>query len=169
LEELVDLRSTDEEFKYEPHTINIRSLENRKPDFVNICPNGKIPAITDPYGPGGKPVTVWESGSCLLYLAEKYHELIPMDPIEKTETISWLFWASTGISIQAKAFGFYYKYCSHKVPYALSSHLKECQRQLEVLETQLKKHNKHWIMGGNITNICKFHSIRYYDEFAYYR
>jgi GST-like protein len=100
LEELVQLRGMKEDFKYEPHTINIRAAENYRLDFLNICPNGKIPAMIDPKGPGGNPVHLWESGSCLLYLAEKYEELIPIDPLGRLETINWLFWASTGLSVQ---------------------------------------------------------------------
>ena len=92
-------------------------------------------------------MTLFESGAILLYLAEKYNELLG-DPLLKANTISWLFWASTGLSIQVKAFGFYYKYCPHKVPYALTRHAKEVRRLLEVLETQFKSHGKHFITGG---------------------
>lgn len=123
-------------------------MENHKPDFLQFNPNGKIPALRDPHGPHGVPITVWESGSILLYLAEKYNELLPEDPRLKTETTNWLFWASTGLSVQVKAFGFYYKYCPHKVPYALTRHAKEVHRLLGVLETQFKSHNKHFIIGG---------------------
>lgn len=123
-------------------------MENRKPDFIGLNPNGKIPVIRDPHGPSGDPVTVWESGSILLYLAEKYNELLPADPVLRTHATNWLFWASTGLSVQTKAFGFYYKYCPHKVPYALSRHMKEVHRLLGVLETQFKGHGKHFIIGG---------------------
>ena len=58
LEELVDLRATTEDFKYEPHTVNIRAMENRKPEFMALNPNGKIPALYDPHGPHGAPVNI---------------------------------------------------------------------------------------------------------------
>jgi GST-like protein len=151
LEELSDLRSLKEDFKYEPHTVHIRALENRRPEFLELCPNGKIPALRDPSGPNGEEVTVWESGSIILYLAEKYNELIPVDPVKRIETINWLFWASTGLSQNAKAFGFYYKYCPHKISYTQNRHMKECARLLEVLENQFKKHGKNWVVGDAYT------------------
>ena len=84
----------------------------------------------------------------MLYLADKYKELIPTDPVQRIECMNWLFWASTGLSTQVKSFGFYYKYCSHKLPYCIARHQKEVTRLLEVMETQLKSHGKHWILGG---------------------
>ena len=148
LEELSSLRSLEKDFRYEPHTVHIRGAENHKPEYKSICPNEKIPALKDPKGPNGTEIVLWESGSILLYLAEKYKELLPADPVQRYECINWLFWASTGLSTQVKSFGFYYKYCTHKMEYCIHRHQKEVSRLLEVLETQFKKHNKHFIMGG---------------------
>lgn len=149
LEELVTLRSTKEDFNYEPHTVDIRRGESRKGDFTELNPNGKIPVICDPHGPDGRPVTVFESGAILLYLAEKYHELLPRDdPVLRTQAINWLFWASSSLSTKAKTFGFYYKYCVHSVPYCTARYAKECDRLLTVLEGQLRSHGKHFIVGG---------------------
>jgi len=152
LEELVFLRSTKEDFNYEPHTIDLRRAESRKGSFLEINPNGKIPAIHDPHGPGGRPVTVWESGAILLYLAEKYNELLPTDdPLLRVETIKWLFWGSTAVSSQIKAFGFYFKYCTHKMPYCVSRYAKECDRLLTVLENRFQQHGKHYVVGDEFT------------------
>ena len=148
LEEIHDLRSTKEDFAYEPHTINIRMGENRREWFQNISPSSKIPAIIDPKGPGGKEVCVFESGSILLYLADKYHELLPHDGSNyRVEALNWLFWGSSAISSQFKLFGFYYKYCPHDLPYCVARYAKEAHRLLSVLEKQLE-HGLNWIIGG---------------------
>src|SRR5215470_829673 len=68
---------------YEPHTVNIGQNESRTPEFVSLNPNGKIPAIIDPDGPGGRPIGLFESGAILLYLAEKTGKLLPADPIRR--------------------------------------------------------------------------------------
>src|SRR5919205_675693 len=76
---------------YEPHTINIGNDEQKTPEFLSLNPNGKIPAIIDPDGPGGKPLGLFESGAILLYLAKKSGQLLPTDPALRYETIQWVF------------------------------------------------------------------------------
>jgi GST-like protein len=148
LEEIRHLRSIKEDFNYEPHIVNLRMGETRQEKYRQFTPTGKIPVICDPHGPNGKPHTIFESGAILLYLAEKYHELIPeMDPGLRIDTIKWLFWGSTAVSSQFKLFGFYYKYCTHDLPYCQNRYAKECNRLLEVLERQLE-HGKDWVVGG---------------------
>lgn len=151
LEEIKLLRSTTEEFDYEPHTINIRSGESRCDEFSKISPTGKIPAICDPHGADGKHLHIFESGAILLYLAEKYHELLSdTDLALRSDAIKWLFWGSSAISSQIKLFGFYYKYCPHNIPYCIGRYAKECNRLLGVLEYQLQ-HGKDWVIGDMYT------------------
>ena len=129
--------------------MDLKGRETRIGAYTKIAPHGKIPAIVDPYGPGDKPICVWESGAILLYLAEKYEELIPChDPALRIETIKWLFWGSTSLNAQIKAFGFYYKYCHHSLPYCQERYAKEVRRLLAVLDNQLATHGKHWVVGG---------------------
>lgn len=152
LEEIVALRRlAGDGFDYEPHTVNIRAHESRDKDFMSFNPNGKIPMIIDPHGPNGNRTVVFESGAILMYLSDKFHELSPTDPQLKTETIKWLFWGSTGFSSQCKHFGFYYKYCHHKLPYCVERYSTECCRLLSVLEVQLSSHGKHWVTGDFYT------------------
>jgi GST-like protein len=94
-----------------------------------------------------------ESGSILLYLAEKYNELIPPenDTKNRVQCINWLLWASSGLSVQCKLFGFYYKYCPHRLPYCITRYENEVRRLLGVLETQLAKHQKHWVLGDQFS------------------
>ena len=115
-------------------------------------------------------MTVFESGAILLYLAEKYNALIPfMNPLVRVETIKWLFWGSTSVSTKFKIFGFYFKYCPHKMPYCLSRYTKECQRLLNVLEEHLASHGMHWVVGGTVCQANLTLSIIYYTSWLHNR
>jgi GSH-dependent disulfide-bond oxidoreductase len=147
LEELADLRKLTDDFKYEPHTIDIRHNESRELlPFLQLNPNGKIPAIVDPNGKGGR-ASVFESGACLIYLAENYDGLLPSSGPERYNVMKWMFWGSTGVSSQIKMFGFYYCYCKHELPYCINRYARECKRLLQVLDEQLASHGKHWVVG----------------------
>ncbi|TIM20977.1 MAG: glutathione S-transferase, partial [Mesorhizobium sp.] len=76
---------------YEAHAVNIGKDESWTPEFLSLNPNGKIPAMIDPDGPGGKPIGLFESGAILLYLTDKTGKLIPADPVRRYETIQWVF------------------------------------------------------------------------------
>lgn len=156
LEELVLLKQGDFEFNYEPHAVDIRHAENRTEHFTKLSPNQKIPVIVDPHaGNGQQSVSVFESGAILLYLAEKYDELLPHDCVQRTEVLKWLFWGSTGLSGAVKQFGFYYHYCQHSLPYCVARYKKEVTRLFHVLETQLS-HGRHFVTGGKNTFISYF-------------
>lgn len=161
LEELVALKGIDN-FDYEPHTVDIRHGENRSEEFARFNPNQKIPVLIDPNGGGSQgqhATTVFESGAILLYLAERYDELLPKDFTQRVEVIKWLFWGSTAISSKMKLFGFYYKHCPHSMPYCVARYTKECNRLFQVLERQLG-HRKHWITGGTYCCISALHCCR---------
>src|SRR3990167_6896708 len=95
--------------KYDAWLINIMQGDQFTSGFVEINPNSKIPALVDKEGPGGKPIRVFESGSILLYLAEKYGKLLPKDPAAKVEAITWLFF-QVGAGPYFGQFGHFYKY-----------------------------------------------------------
>lgn len=82
---------------YDVKIIDIRKDEQFTEEFKKVNPNSKIPAIIDPDGPNGKEIRVFESGSILLYLAEKTGKLIPKDPVKRVETLNWLFWQMAGV------------------------------------------------------------------------
>src|SRR5581483_10143280 len=82
---------------YEPHLIDIGKNETWTPEYLSLNPNGKIPAIIDPDGPGGKPLALFESGAILLYLADKTGQFISADPNTRYETIQWLMWQMGGV------------------------------------------------------------------------
>ncbi|MBW8304932.1 MAG: glutathione S-transferase, partial [Brevundimonas sp.] len=95
---------------YEPHFVDIGKDETWKPEFLSLNPNGKIPAILDPDGPGGAPLALFESGAILIYLAEKTGQLIPADPAARYETIQWVMWQMGGLGPMFGQIGFFHKF-----------------------------------------------------------
>ena len=81
---------------YSVHKVDISKGEQHKPEFLKISPNNRIPAIVDPDGPGGKPISVFESGAILIYLADKTAKFLPKDPVAKYRTYEWLMWQMGG-------------------------------------------------------------------------
>jgi GST-like protein len=136
---------------YEPHTINIGANETRTEEFLSLNPNGKIPAIIDPDGPGGKPLGLFESGAILLYLAEKTGKLIPKDPAGRYETIEWVFFQMASIGPIFGQVGFFHKFAGREYEdkRPLKRYADESKRLLGVIETRLA--GRHWIMGDDYT------------------
>jgi GST-like protein len=136
---------------YEAHGVNIGQNESWTPEFLSLNPNGKIPAIIDPDGPGGKPLGLFESGAILLYLAEKTHKLIPPDPAGRYETIEWVFFQMAGIGPMFGQVGYFYKFAGREIAdkRPLERYVTESKRLLGVLETRLADRN--WIMGEDYT------------------
>ena len=95
---------------YEAHAVDITKNDLWTPEFLALNPNGKIPAIVDPDGPGGKPLGLFELGAILLYLAEKTGALIPADPARRYETIEWVFFQMAAIGPIFGQVGYFYKF-----------------------------------------------------------
>ena len=136
---------------YEPHTIDIGKNETWTPEFLALNPNGKIPAIVDPDGPGGKPFGLFESGAILLYLAEKTGKLLPTDPAERYETLAWVFFQMAAIGPMFGQVGFFHKFAGREYEdkRPLERYVAESKRLLGVLETRLA--DRDWIMGKDYT------------------
>ncbi|MBZ6074844.1 glutathione S-transferase N-terminal domain-containing protein [Microvirga puerhi] len=136
---------------YEPHTINIGQNETWTPEFLSLNPNGKIPAIIDPNGPGGKPLALFESGAILLYLAEKTGKLLPSDPALRYETIQWVFFQMAAVGPMFGQLGYFNKFAGREIEdkRPLERYRAESQRLLGVLETRLT--GRQWIMGDEYT------------------
>ena len=136
---------------YEPHTINIGADETWTPEFLALNPNGKIPAIIDPDGPGGRPLGLWESGAILLYLAEKAGKFLPQDPAGRIETIQWVFFQMAAIGPMFGQLGFFHKFAGREFEdkRPRERYVKESKRLLGVLESRLK--DRDWIMGDEYT------------------
>ncbi|MFN3230731.1 MAG: glutathione S-transferase N-terminal domain-containing protein [Alphaproteobacteria bacterium] len=128
--------------EYRCHEIDILRGDQLTPEFLAINPNNKQPAIIDTDGPGGTPITLWESCAILVYLAEKQGRFIPEGAAERAHMMKWLFFqASTQgpMSGQYAHFAFYAA-PEHQYPYAIDRYLNEMNRQLGVMDRYLENH-----------------------------
>ena len=133
LEELLALGHSGAE--YDAWLIRIGEGDQFSSGFVAVNPNSKIPALLD--NSTNKPVRVFESGSILLYLAEKFGALLPKDSAQKTEVMNWLFWQMGSAPYLGGGFGHFYAYAPEKLEYPINRFAMEAKRQLDVLERQL--------------------------------
>jgi len=133
LEELLALGHAGAE--YDAWLIRIQQGDQFGSGFVEVNPNSKIPALLD-YS-AEQPVRVFESGSILLYLAEKFGALLPQDNVGRTETLNWLFWQMGSAPYLGGGFGHFYQYAPVKIEYAIDRFSMEAKRQLDVLNRRL--------------------------------
>jgi GST-like protein len=132
---------------YEPHLVDIGKNESWTPEFLSLNPNGKIPAIVDPDGPGGKPLGLFESGAILVYLAEKTGKLMSSDPALRYETLQWVFFQMASIGPMFGQLGFFHKFAGKEIAdkRPLERYRDETKRLFGVLEGRLT--GRDWIMG----------------------
>ena len=121
--------------EYDAYLINIREGDQFGSGFVAINPNSKIPALVDYSTP--KPTRVFESGSILLYLADKFGAFAPKDPSDRAECLSWLFWQIGAAPYLGGGFGHFYAYAPYKMEYPIDRFTMEVKRQLDVLDKRL--------------------------------
>jgi len=137
--------------------VNIGKGEQFKPEFLRISPNNRIPAIVDhaPEG-GGAPVSVFESGAILLYLAEKTGQFIPSDLRGRVEVLQWLFWQMGGLGPMAGQNHHFSQYAPEKLPYAIDRYVNETARLYAVLNRRLA--NREFIAGStySIADIASY-------------
>jgi GST-like protein len=133
--------------EYDAWFINIGNGDQFGSGFVDVNPNSKIPALMD--RSGDTPIRVFESGSILLYLAEKFDAFLPKDTASRAECLSWLFWQMGSAPYLGGGFGHFYAYAPEKFEYPINRFTMEIKRQLDVLDRQLA-HNK-FISGDEYT------------------
>lgn len=120
--------------------VNIGKGEQMAPDFLAISPNNKIPAIVDPDGPGGAPISVFESGAILQYLGRKTGCLYPSDERARTAVDEWLFWQVGGLGPMLGQAHHFRIYAQDKIPYAIDRFTEEAKRLYGVLDRRLAAH-----------------------------
>ena len=123
--------------EYNAHPVNIGKGEQFEPDFLKISPNNRIPAITDSDGPDGKPISLFESGAILIYLADKTGQFLPTEPRAKYETLQWLMFQMGGVGPMFGQSNPFSHYAVDKIPYAIDRYVNECKRLYGVMDTRL--------------------------------
>ena len=136
---------------YDPHLVDFAKDDQHSPAFESLNPNGKIPAILDPDGPGGKPLALFESGAILLYLAEKTGKFLPSDPAARWQAIQWVIFQMGGVGPMFGQVGFFVKFAGKdfedKRP--RDRYVAEAKRILGVMDRVLA--DKTWFLGDDYT------------------
>lgn len=145
LEELLALGHSGAE--YDAWLIDINSGDQFGSGFIEVNPNSKIPALMD-YS-GENPIRLFESGSMMLYLAEKFNALIPADPVGRAQCLNWLFWQMGNTPYLGGGFGHFYVYAPVKIKYCIDRFTMEAKRQLDVLDRHLAHHT--YMCGDDYT------------------
>lgn len=129
------------ELSYELHPVNIGAGAQFEPEFLKISPNNRMPAIVDQApSDGGPPLSVFESGAILIYLADKTGLLLPKDLRGRTATLEWLTWQVAGLGPMAGQNHHFSRYAPEKLPYAIERYERETNRLYGVLERRLAQH-----------------------------
>lgn len=133
------------------HPVNIGTGDQFKPEFLKISPNNKIPALVDPEGPDGKPISLFESGAILLYLAAKTGKFLPKSDRQKFEVLQWLMFQMGGVGPMLGQAHHFRIYAPEKIEYAVNRYTNEAKRLYGVMNQQLGRHR---FMAGNSYSIA---------------
>jgi len=134
---------------YTVHAIDIGKGDQFKPEFLKISPNNKMPALVDRDGPGGKPISVFESGAILVYLADKTGRFLPREPHKYYDVLQWLMWQMGGFGPMLGQAHHFLQYAPEKIEYAMNRYRNEANRLYRVLETRLA--GREWVAAGEYT------------------
>lgn len=147
--------------EYDAWLIRIGEGDQFGSGFVEVNPNSKIPALVDHSTP--EPTRVFESGSILLYLAEKFAEFLPSDHVARTEVLNWLFWQMGSAPYLGGGFGHFYAYAPTSIEYAIDRFAMEAKRQLDVLDRRLAESR---YLGGEDYSIADIAAWPWYGQLA---
>lgn len=149
---------------YEVKYVNIGKGDQFKPDFLKIAPNNRMPAIIDPEGPGGEPISVFESGAILQYLGRKFGKFYPTDERKRVAVEEWLMWQMGGLGPMSGQAGHFRLYAPEKVQYGIDRYTNEVNRLYGVLNRQLE--GRDYIAGEY--SIADMASIGWVNAFKNY-
>jgi len=149
---------------WQVHPVNIGAGEQFAPEFLRISPNNKIPAIVDPQGPDGKPISLFESGAILIYLAAKFGKLMPRADRDKYEVLQWLMFQMGGAGPMLGQAHHFRIYAPEKVPYAIDRYTNEAKRLYGVMDRRLQQ--RPWLGGRSysIADIAVFPWLRSWEN-----
>jgi GST-like protein len=147
------------ELEYRVHAVDLGAGDQRRPEYLALNPNGKIPTIVDHDGPGEGPFTVFESGAILWYLAEKTGRLLPSSPRRRIETLQWLMWQVGGVGpMFGQALHFHHS-APERIDYAVERYARESERLVGVLEGRLA--DRDYLVGEyTVADISAFTWLR---------
>jgi GST-like protein len=134
---------------YRVHHIDIGAGDQFTPEFLAISPNNKIPAIVDAHGPDGKPISMFESGAILVYLASKVNKFLGQTDRDKFNTLQWLMWQMGGLGPMLGQAHHFRIYAPEKIDYAVDRYTNEAKRLYRVLDKQLSQHR--YLAGDEYT------------------
>ncbi len=145
---------------YRVHAINIRTGDQFQPEFLNISPNNKIPALVDPHGPDGQPISIFESGAMLIYLAAKTGKFMPKSDRAKYEMLQWLMFQMGGVGPMLGQAHHFRIYAPEKIEYGINRYTNEAKRLYGVMDKRLQ--SSPWIGGKSysIADIAIFPWLR---------
>lgn len=149
---------------YNVNYLNIGKGEQFEPDFLAISPNNRIPAIIDPEGSGGEPLTVFESGAILMYLGRKFKRFYPTDEKKRVAVEEWLMWQLSGLGPMSGQAVYFSAYASRKIPHAIDRYVKEVRRLYGVMNARLEK-REYLADNYSIADIASIGWISKYDAF----
>ncbi|GAC1526957.1 MAG: glutathione S-transferase N-terminal domain-containing protein [Ramlibacter sp.] len=149
---------------YQAHAVDIGAGEQFAPDFLTISPNNKIPALTDPDGPGGKPISLFESGAILIYLAAKTGKLMPRADREKYAVLQWLMFQMGSVGPMLGQAHHFRMYAPDKLPYAIDRYTNEARRLYGVIDRQLSKNRFIASRTYSIADIAIFPWLRSWEN-----
>ena len=149
---------------YRAHPVNIGKGDQFEPAFLKISPNNKIPAITDPEGPDGKPISLFESGAILVYLAGKTGKLLPADDRGRYAVLEWLMFQMASVGPMLGQTHHFRNYAPEKIAYAIDRYSNEARRIYGVIDKQLSTHQ--FIAGDSysIADIAIFPWLRSWEN-----
>ena len=149
---------------YKATPVNIGTGDQFKPEFLAISPNNKVPAITDPDGPDGKPISLFESGAILIYLAAKTGKFLPKTDRERYEVLQWVMFQMGGVGPMLGQAHHFRIYAPEKIPYAIDRYSNEAKRLYSVIDKRLSQSR---FLGGNdysIADIATFPWLRSWEN-----
>lgn len=150
---------------YRPRLIDINKGEQFAPEFLEISPNNRIPAIVDPDGPDGQPLAIFESGAILQYLGRKYSAFYPTNERKKADVDQWLFWQVGGLGPMSGQCFHFRKYATVKIQYGIDRYTQEVTRLYGVMERRLQ--DRQFLAGEySIADIACFPWVRQWKELA---
>jgi GST-like protein len=151
--------------EYELRSVDLGEREHKKPEYLAINPNGKIPAIVDHDGPGGEKVTIFESGAILLYLAEKSGRFLPETPADRWQAISWLMFQMAGLGPSLANAGYFLNRAPEPVPHAVERFVDEAERLYGVVDGRLAE--AEFFAGGySIADMACYPWLRNHQRFS---